>query len=211
MKTLIQCDFDGTITEEDASFLLLDTFADGDWRQIFRKYQEGKISVGRFNTEAFAMVKASRQSMLEVAKNKVEIRPGFHELVDYCRRKEFRFVIVSNGLDFYIREILRDIGVEDIEVFSAQTESHPDGLKVQYIGPDGNYLDAGFKDAYVDLFLKEGYRVIYIGNGVSDVLPASRSHYVFATGDLLLQCKKANLDCVPFTDFNEVVGVLESL
>ena len=51
-KTLVQCDFDGTITEEDVSFMMLDTFASGDWRQIFRNYEEGKISVGRFNTEA---------------------------------------------------------------------------------------------------------------------------------------------------------------
>ena len=37
-KTLVQCDFDGTITEEDVSFMLLDAFADRDprrWRQLY--------------------------------------------------------------------------------------------------------------------------------------------------------------------------------
>jgi len=38
MKTMVQCDFDGTITEEDVSFFLLDTFADGDWRQLWKDY-----------------------------------------------------------------------------------------------------------------------------------------------------------------------------
>ena len=53
MKTLVQCDFDGTITEEDVSFLLLDTFTDGNWRQMLEDYHEGRISVGVFNTRAY--------------------------------------------------------------------------------------------------------------------------------------------------------------
>jgi len=208
-KTIVQCDFDGTITEEDVSFVLLDTFAGGNWRQRLREYQEGKITVGRFNMDAFAMVKADRESLLKATKDKVKVRPGFHELVACCRSKGFRFVIVSNGLDFYIREILGDIGLADIEVFSAQTTFYPEGLKVQYIGPDGSYLDADFKGAYVDLFLGEGYRIIYVGNGASDFSPAKQCHYVFATGALLARCKRTHLSCTPFTNFSEVIGVLE--
>ena len=210
-KTLVQCDFDGTITEEDVSFMLLDAYADGDWRQILREHEEGKISVGRFNTKAFAMVKADRESLLEVARANMKIRPGFHELVACCRRKDFRFVIVSNGLDFYIEEILRNIGVGDIEVFAAKTHFHPESLKVQYIGPDGSHLDEDFKEAYVNSFLSEGYRIVYIGNGISDISPASQCHYIFATGNLLAHCEQTNLDCTPFTDFNQVVSILELL
>ena len=208
-KTLVQCDFDGTITEEDVSFMMLDAFADGDWRQLFREYQEGRISVGRFNMDAFAMVKADRQSLLEVAKANMKIRSRFHELVACSRRRGFRFVIVSNGLDFYIQEILKGVGMRDIEVFAAKTLFHPEGLKVQYIGPDGSHLDEGFKDAYTNSFLREGYRIIYVGNGDSDISPASQCHYIFATGNLLSHCKQTNLSCTPFTDFNEVVRVLE--
>jgi len=210
-KTLFQCDFDGTITEADVSFMMLDAYAAGNWRQLLRDYQEGKISVGRFNMEAFAMVKADRESLLEVARGNMKIRPGFHELVDCCRRKGFRFVIVSNGLDFYINEILRDVGAADIEVCAAQTHFYPGGLKVQYIGPDGSRLDEDFKVAYVNSFLSEGYRIIYAGNGDSDLSPARQCHYIFATDTLLARCKQVNLGCTSFTDFNQVVRVLETL
>ena len=210
-KTLVQCDFDGTITEEDVSFVMLDAFADGDWKQLFTEYEEGKISVGYFNTTAFAMVKADRQSLLEIAMSKIKVRPGFHELVACCRRKGFRFVIVSNGLDFYIEKILRDAGLADIEVYAAKTQFHPEGLKVHYIGPDGNQLDSDFKVAYVNSFLKEGYRIIYAGNGTSDIAPAKMCSHIFATGALLAYCQQTNLGCTPFTDFNEVVRVLELL
>ena len=209
MKRLVQCDFGGTVTEEDVSFKMLDAYASGDWRQILREYQEGRISVGRFNSEAFAMVKADEESLLAVAKGKVKIRPGFHELVDFCRRTSFRFVIVSNGLDFYIKQILRDIGTGDIEVFAAQTIFHPDGISVQYVGPDGSHLDDNFKDSYVNSFLDQDYRMVYVGNGASDISPARRCHHVFATGNLLDLCQQANLECIPFADFNEIVRVIQ--
>ena len=209
-RTLLQCDFDGTITEEDISFMMLDAFADGDWRKLFQEYEDSKITVGRFNTEAFAMVRADRQSLLEAVMDKVKIRPGFRELVEYCRRQDYRFVIVSNGLDFYIDEILRDIGRADIEVFSARTRFQPGGLEVQYIGPDGIPLDSDFKLAYTTLFLNHGYRIIYTGNGNSDFEPARRCHYIFATGALLEQCRKSNTVCHAFTDLKEVVEALKS-
>ena len=210
-KTLVQCDFDGTVTEEDVSFLLLDAFASGDWKHLLRQYQEGKITVGQFNREAFTMVTADKQTLLRRVKDEVKVRTGFHELVAFCRRRGFRLVIVSNGLDFYIEKILGDIGMGEIEVFAAQTHFSPRGLEVQYIGPDGSRLDSDFKEAYVDLFLGEGYQIIYMGNGSSDISPARQCHYVFATGVLLAHCKQTNLDCIPLTDFREVVRVMERL
>ena len=212
-KTVVQCDFDGTITEGDVSFLFLDAFADGNWRQLLEEYGEGKISVGVFNTKAFAMVKANKKTLLECVfmKGKVKIRPGFHELVTYCSNNGFKFVIVSNGLSFYIEAILREMGIKNIEAFAAESRFSPQGMQVKYIGPDGSQLEDSFKEAYTELFLRKGYRVVYVGNGVSDIYPARRAHHIFATGDLLDLCRKTSLDCMPFNDLNDVVRGLELL
>ena len=210
-RTLIQCDFDGTITTEDASFILLDEFADGDWKHLWRRYEQGKISVGHFNRQAFAMVKADKQNLLEATRGRLKMRAGFQEFVAYCHGKGYRLVIVSNGLDFYIEAILRDIGMEEIEVFSARTQFHPEGLQVQYIGPDDKVIDDDFKKTYVSLFLESGYRVIYIGNGASDIAPAKQCHRIFATDQLLAGCHEANLDCTPFTNFHDIVREMELL
>jgi 2-hydroxy-3-keto-5-methylthiopentenyl-1-phosphate phosphatase len=211
MKTLVQCDFDGTVTEEDTSFFLLDAFAQGDWRRLLREYKEHKISVGEFNTKAFAMVKADKPALLEALKGKVKVRAGFHELVNYCLKKGFRLVIVSNGLDFYIKAVLKELGLENIEVHAAQASFHPEGMKVQYVGPDGKRLDDGFKEAYIESFLKLGYRVMYIGNGDSDVAPAKYAHHVFATGELLAYCRENNLKYKPFETFLDAVRDLEQM
>jgi 2-hydroxy-3-keto-5-methylthiopentenyl-1-phosphate phosphatase len=208
---IIQCDFDGTITEEDVSFALLDAFAQGNWREWFEKYREHKITVGEFNTRAFAMVKATRTELLRAAREMVRLRPGLQELINYCRRRGFRFVIVSNGLDFYIMTILQDAGLGDIEVHAARTRFYRSGLKVQYIGPDNTPLLSGFKEAYTRAFLKQGHRLVYIGNGPSDLAPAVHAERVFARDGMLDGCKEIGLECTPFNDLNDIVRGLESL
>ncbi len=208
VKTLVQCDFDGTVTEEDISFFLLGTFAQGDWRRLLRDYKQHRISVGEFNTRAFVMVKADKPTLLRALKGEVRVRAGFHELVKYCLKKSFRLVIVSNGLEFYIRAVMTDLGLGDVEVYAAQASFHPEGMEVQYVGPDGKRLEDGFKEAYIQSFRKLRYRVIYIGNGDSDVAPAEYAHHVFATGDLLAYCRENNLKYKPFETFLDVVKEL---
>jgi 2-hydroxy-3-keto-5-methylthiopentenyl-1-phosphate phosphatase len=208
---IIQCDFDGTITEEDVSFMLLDAFAQGDWRKLFQQYRDNKISVGEFNTRAFTMVKAGRKELLEVARSKVKLRAGLHELVAYCRSRGFRLMIVSNGLDFYIKSILKDVGLDNIKVYAAKTRFHHGRLKVQYIAPDGTPLMSDFKEAYIRAFLKQGYQVIYVGNGPSDIAPAVLAHHIFARDGLLEGCREMNLKCTPFDDLNDIVRGLELL
>ena len=208
---IIQCDFDGTITEEDVSFALLDAFAQDDWREWLEQYRQNKIPVGEFNTRAFAMVKATRAELLKVARDKVRLRTGLRELVSYCRRRGFRLVIVSNGLDFYITTILKDAGLGNIEVHAAKTRFHHSGLKVQYIGPDNTPLLHDFKGSYTRVFLKQDHQLVYVGNGPSDIAPAAYAHRVFARDGMLDGCREIGLECTPFNDLNDVVRGLESL
>jgi 2-hydroxy-3-keto-5-methylthiopentenyl-1-phosphate phosphatase len=210
-KTLVQCDFDGTITEEDISFLILDEFADGDWRRQLEEYRAGRMSVGDFNTRAFSMVRADKEILRRFVNRKARIRDGFPELLDCCRRKGFRFVIVSNGLEFYIKTILKSLGINNIPIFAAKATFNPDGIKASYIGPDGTELKDDFKQAYIRRFLEDGYRIIYIGNGASDVASARLASRVFAADVMLAQCRQANLDCTPFSSLNEVVKAMELL
>ena len=209
-QILIQCDFDGTVTEDDISFKLLDAFARGDWRAINKQYSDGKITVGEFNERAFGLVRAGKKTMLDYLKDKIKVRPGFQKLVELCQRKGIRIVIVSNGLDFYIKKVLNDMGLSNLEYHAAETRFHANKLKVRYLGPDGSVVDSGYKEKYVAQFLNEGYQVIYIGNGTSDLSPARGAHQIFATESLLKSCQSNGVTCIPFTSFVEINQVLSS-
>ena len=210
-KTIVQCDFDGTVTFEDVAFAMLDARSRGDWRKIHALYEGAQITVGRFNQLAFDQVRATRKELLASIEGKIGIRPGFADMVEACRRRDFRLVVVSNGLEFYIRHILKGLGFPGIEVYAAKARFQHRRISVQYVGPDGKPIDDAFKEAYVSLFRDQGYRVIYVGNGSSDYFPAKRSHSVFATSTLLKTCRKAHLECFPFDDFHEVARGLDRL
>jgi len=209
-QTLIQCDFDDTVTYKDISLLLLEEYAGYEWRDLWDAYQEGKITVGRFNELAFGMVKASRQEMLDFIRDRFKIRPGFSQFTSLCRQKDYRLVIVSNGLDFYIGEALKNIGSAGLEFHAAETVFDPEGLRVRYVSHDGTVLDRDFKLSYTNLFLQQGYRVVYIGDGNSDLEPARKCHYVFATDMLLKHCRRQGIACTPFADFNDIVRVMRT-
>ncbi|MBN2239192.1 MAG: HAD-IB family phosphatase [Dehalococcoidales bacterium] len=208
---LVQCDFDGTITIEDASFAILDAYLPGKWEALFKEHQEGKMSVGEFNTRVFSMVKADKETLLKLIDERVRIRDSFQEFVRYCRDYGYRIVIVSNGLDFYIKHILNKTRSGDLEFHASITTFDPGGLTVRHRGPDGNYLDEDVKVAYTDSFLSQGYDVIYLGDGSSDIMPAKKCSRVFATGNLVSYCERENLECIPFKSFQEVIREMRSL
>ncbi len=208
-KTILQCDFDGTITIDDVSFLLLDKFAEGDWRKILARYREDKLTVGEFNRRVFSMVKASREEMTDYMRRHLKLRAGLPELVDTCKKLRFRFVIVSNGLDFYIEQILKDMGLAGVEFHAAETVFSPQGLEVRYVCPDGKEVDEGFKEAYMRMYLGQGYRTIYVGNGYSDFPAASLAHEIYGIDSLLEHCRKVNVNCRVFNDLNEIADCLQ--
>ncbi len=209
-RTLIQSDFDDTVTYKDVSLILLDNFAGPEWRQMWDSYQAGRMTLGAFNEQAFGMVKANKREMLDFIKGRFRIRPGFSQFVRFCHEKGHRFVIVSNGLDFYIREILDDLGLGDIEYHAAETVFDPAGLKVRYVSHNGVAVDRDFKLGYTKKFLAESYRIAYIGDGTSDIEPAKVCDRVFATQSLLKHCRENSIACTPFEDFNDIQTALES-
>jgi 2-hydroxy-3-keto-5-methylthiopentenyl-1-phosphate phosphatase len=213
LKTAVQLDFDGTVTEEDVSFLLLGKFTGSRWRKYLEEYTSGKISVAEFSKSVFGVIKADEKTLTDFILNspRVKVRPGLKEFIDYFKDKRIKVIFVSHGLTYYIEAILHKLGIKELEVHAAENVFSPDGMKVRYLGPDGKELEAGFKEAYTDILKQEGYRVVYIGDGNSDIYPSRKADYVCATSNLLLRCREEKLKCYPFNDFFDIIKILKSL
>jgi len=212
-KFAVQLDFDGTVTEEDISFLLLDKYANGDWRKYLAAYTAGKITVGAFSKKVFGMITADEKTLTDFVLNSPKSKPrrGLWDLMDYCNRKGIKVVIVSNGLRFYIEAILNKKGIKGVEVHAAENVFSPSGMKVRYIGPDGKEVDDGFKEAYTDMLCQQSYQIVYIGDGNSDIYSARKAKYVCATGTLLKRCQQEDLYWYPFEDFLDVERVVRRM
>jgi 2-hydroxy-3-keto-5-methylthiopentenyl-1-phosphate phosphatase len=213
MKTAVQLDFDGTITVHDISYLLLDTYAGNAWRPHLADYEAGRTDVGTFNRRVFGLVKAGQEEMTDfvLRSDRLAVRDGFREFIEYCRERGFPVVVTSNGLKFYIEVILAWLGIEGLEIHASENEFSPDGMKVGYLSSDGTALEAGFKEAHTRALIDAGYDVLYAGDGSSDIAPARLATWVFATDTLLEKCRAENLACYPFRDFRDILAVARSL
>lgn len=159
------------------------------------------------------MMIVDKKTMTDFVVNnpRVKVRQGFKEFIDYCKNNGIEVVIVSNGLIFYIEAILERLGINGLAIHAAENVFSPSGMNVRYLGPNGKEVDTAFKEAYTDMLCKMGYRVIYIGDGNSDIYPSHKARYVCATGTLLQRCREENLICYPFNDFHDVIKIISDL
>lgn len=202
---IIQCDFDGTIIRNNLSVLLREAFAQGDWRSIESGYLLGQLTVEQSNILQFAFIKESKEKLQEFVRQHIELRPGFLEFVRYCRKSAFQIVIVSSGLDFYIKPVLAQISMPDLELHCGQTSFGKDGVISSYYDPEGNIINKGFKRKHLSSLKKRSNNVVYIGDGLSDLEAARQADYVFATGHLSKLLSLESVLYYPFANFQDVL------
>lgn len=201
---IVQCDFDGTITTNNLSVLLRDKFAGGNWQEVEVDYFRGRLTVEQSNRKQYLLINEPKKVLIEFVRQNIEVRPGFLEFVDYCRANSIRFVIVSSGLDFYIKTVLSNINAPDLELYCGQTSFEKNGIAVTYFDPKGNRIEGGFKDSYLAWLRDSGESVVYIGDGLSDFDAASTADHVFAIEHLHTVLSNATIPHYTFSDFNDI-------
>ncbi|MCH8205376.1 MAG: MtnX-like HAD-IB family phosphatase [Chloroflexi bacterium] len=208
---LVQCDFDDTITVGNVSDAVREEFYPGDWRSMEEEYVAGMYSVEESNIRQFGLIAADQDAIEEFVVGDVVVRYAFDEFVDYCHGVGIRLVVVSSGLDLYIRPVMRQLGLDDLEVFSGHAEVRPDGIMVEYTDASGTSITSGFKESYVRHFRSQGHTVVCIGDGLSDVVPALESDFVIARSTLGDRLTERGVSHFTFETFNDVGAHLEEI
>ena len=208
---IIQCDFDGTIIRNNLSVLIREHFAPDAWRAIDADYLEGRITVEESNKRQFALIKEPKQKLQEFVRGYIDVRQGFSEFAADCEARGNQLVIVSSGLDFYIEVVLSELGMSDIEMYCGKTEFSEKGIMVSYHDHNGNIIEHGFKISHMNWLKKRDNRIIYIGDGLSDLEAARNANYVFATGHLATLLKEEHVSWSSFDNFIDIRNKLTLL
>jgi 2-hydroxy-3-keto-5-methylthiopentenyl-1-phosphate phosphatase len=213
-KMAVLCDFDGTIVDIDTGALILEKFGQGDWRELDLKLERREISLEECLASQYAMVKVSSKDVIldMLRKETIKIRSNFRAFVNYCRTKNFPFVITTGGIDFCINSVLNSNGFPQgsFLLHSGKTKYSKDGLKIVF--PKlSNKSSANFKQDIVNHYQDLNFKVAYVGDGASDYEPSRRADLVFAvrSSSLARMCKNNSISCYEFEDFEEVIGQLD--
>ena len=211
VEAVVLCDFDGTIVTMDTAEYALRKFAAGDWETYDRQLDEGKITLKECLEREFALVGASKSEIRSEVLKAVRLRPNFGNLISYCKERRIRVVIVSAGLDFIAREIIRSGGWEgELELRMPRTRFTPNGITFHF--PRTRFDSSqGFKDDTVTHYHRLGRLVAYIGDGSPDFAAAEAADLAFTIRDSKLSklCKMRRVPHRDIRDFAEVVQGLD--
>ena len=203
-KRAVLSDFDGTITRVDVAEAILDEFAPSQWREIEELYRARKIGTRESMARQFALVQAGQEELLQFVDRTAVIDETFREFVKFCQAQGLILEIVSEGLDFYVRYLLRkwDIHVPVRTNHAIFEEGH---LRIDYPWADATCKLCGTCKLLRLFELRTaGYRTAYIGNGHSDLCPAIEADLVFAKSSLADLCRTEEIDFLPFERFSDV-------
>ena len=203
-------DFDGTITVKDVAQMILDKYAYPEWLEIEREYRARKIGTREAINRQFGLVKASREELIEFVDEVAALDPHFREFLGFVDGNGQATEIVSEGLDFYIRHLLRKWNLS-LPLRTNRTTFKGRMMRIAYPHGDPRCTLCGTCKMGRVLELRgKGHEVVYFGNGFSDVCPALEADKVFAKGQLAKLCKEESREFIPFNDFGDVLKEVET-
>ncbi|MCG3177208.1 MAG: 2-hydroxy-3-keto-5-methylthiopentenyl-1-phosphate phosphatase [Candidatus Omnitrophica bacterium] len=203
-------DFDGTITENDVVDLILERYAEPEWRLIEKKWQDGRIGSRECLSSQVALVSAGQKD-LDRLLGEVKIDPYFTEFVQLARQMRLPVTIVSDGFDWVIDNTLqRKLGhlpqlLRDLPVHSNKLTFTPEGPRLSFPEEPCEHGCATCKVRVIERLRGAGDYTVFIGDGLSDRYAAEASDLTFAKSKLLLHCRQKNLRYRPYFGFEDVL------
>ncbi|RMD87306.1 MAG: phosphoserine phosphatase [Calditrichaeota bacterium] len=209
-KIKVFCDFDGTVAANDVGNQLFRTFADGRCKEYVNLWKAGKISSKECLLRECALTQVTRAQLEEFVATQ-NLDPYFKKFMQFCQHRGIGVEIVSDGLDFYIERILKNHGLDSSLHFVSN--------RLIFLGPDRitaqfPYYEKGCghcgncKGYHVQKAKKQGYFVIYVGDGFSDRCGARLADVVFAKRELQKFCQENHLAHFSFQNFGEVLEII---
>lgn len=206
------CDFDGTISTGDATDLVLSAFADPEWRAIEQRWKDGEIGSAECMRLQVGLLRATRVQ-LDGLLDDIAIDPGFPDFLRFCIRNAVPVVIVSDGVDYFIKRILARHGVHSLPVI-ANTLTHPQpGAGGPYVLSSRHAKPGCASGAGVckcRAIGAEGPRG-FVGDGRSDFCVSDKPEVVFAKGALANHCAARGIPFLGFETFAELPRQLEAI
>jgi len=206
MRGLLICDFDGTITDLEISYALLDRFAPGNWRDLNHLYLEGRIGSREAYKRIIRYFRGTQEEVVGFLRERACIDPHFSPLLRFCRERELEFIIVSDGFDLYISAILEHHGLE-VPFLANHLEINGRGARIGFphLNPECGRCGTCKRRILEERRPAEGQPVIYVGDGLSDRCAALEADLVYAKGMLRRELQRAGKRFVPVENLGEVV------
>jgi 2,3-diketo-5-methylthio-1-phosphopentane phosphatase len=209
---LVVCDFDGTIADIDVTDGILSRFALPEWVDIEVEWKAGAIGSRECMRRQVDLLRVPLAE-LDAYLDTVEIDPDFGAFVEACHLMQLPLVIISDGIDYAIRRILKRHGLDDLPLASNRlVQISNSTYRLEFPDSDPQCrAGSGTCKCAVSSARAHGSKRLLIGDGSSDFCLAGAADLVFAKTKLLQHCREGSLPHHACPDFATARQLLREL
>lgn len=216
-KLRIFSDFDGTITKNDIWTSSLIRFIDdkAKYQEICNELSSQKIGTRETIIRLLELVNNFSFEKFNSYLDEEKVDEHFKDFLDFCKKREYDFFIVSGGFDYYINHILKRENA-DVKYYSCNMiwDESKKKLSPGFIHTDEycqlcetckrNVLINNTNDLNNEIS-------VFIGDGESDFCVSGFADIVFAKGKLASYCWKNNITYFEYQNFADIKNKIISL
>jgi 2,3-diketo-5-methylthio-1-phosphopentane phosphatase len=204
MRTAYLCDFDGTVAPSDIGAALFERFAVRGREEAARalaRWKADQIGHRELTEIECRCIEATEEEALTFARAH-PIDPDFASFTRAARARGDVVMVASEGYDFYVGDLLERAGVVDVHWRANHARFEGRRLIPEFPWADPSCPRCGnCKAQYVREHRAQGFRVVFVGDGLSDRCGAGAADVVFARASLWDWCRREGVTARPFVNF----------
>jgi len=207
---VIVSDFDGTITLQDTTDVLVKVCGNAENDQIEVEYISGSLDNREAMARHFEIMNIGLDEYLSVVDDNIRVDPWFDTFLTHVKNTKTPFHIVSGGFIQGIRRVLGEARLEGVEVHANKLTGQ-DSLRTSFItkhpvcdkpyGPCGNCK----RDYIKEIHGRTDRTLVFIGDGLTDRCAIEGADILLAKSALASYCDDQGISYVPFNDFADVI------
>ncbi|AMD94957.1 HAD-IB family phosphatase [Leptotrichia sp. oral taxon 847] len=206
-KRIFLIDFDRTISNEDSTDVLLETHNPEFKKDLRKRYKAGKVTIRQFIKEGLSSLNITKDEYIKTLQKKVTIDESFKDFV----KSGLEFRIVSAGSRLNVQGSLLGYGIDLPNEKVISNDLKFDGNKITVENPflDKEKIYGVDKKEAVEKFKKQGYEVIYVGDGPSDYRAMEVADFVLVRkGTRAVKfCSENGINFREFESFSEILKI----
>ena len=204
-KRIFLIDFDRTISNEDSTDVLLETHNPEFKKDLRKRYKAGKVTIRQFIKEGLSSLNITKDEYIKTLQEKVTIDESFKDFV----KSGLEFRIVSAGSRLNVQSSLLGYGIDlpDEKIISNDLKFDGNKITVENLFLDKEKIYGVDKKEAVEKFKKQGYEVIYVGDGPSDYRAMEVADFVLVRkGTRAVKfCSENGINFREFESFSEIL------
>ena len=195
-------DFDGTIAHPDSINFLAEWFGSSEFRrEVGMKIVSGELSLREGILQEVAVVRGTFEEVICLLRSHIEVDPEFPPFAEWCHEHRIPLSVLSGGIQEVVERLLEPYHLPGIRIVANSLQIAEGRWSLQFRDETHWGHD---KTRDVLEARAQGYRTVFLGDGLSDRGAARNAGLVFARAGLARYCEQERIAFTEFSNFLEV-------